>query len=90
MFRVMTLLLMLLILVAQFVQISYLRTLSTASNSANTAYSDRSAPMPVQIVNQNLRVEVDNPTGQLGVHPLLVELSPYAQPIKVEAVEQQH
>ena len=85
-FRLTALLLMLMILVAQFVQISYLRNLPTGST--NTAYSDRSAPMPVQIVNQNLRVEVDNPLGQLGAHPLLVELSPYAAPIKVENVGQ--
>ena len=85
-FRLTILGLLLLIVVAQFVQIYYLRNLPTST----ATLSDANGPIAVEVVNRQLRVEVDNPSGELGTRPLVVEISPYGGPVKVEAVTPAH
>ena len=76
--------LLVMIVVAQFAQIYYLRTMP-----GNGTASDANGPLAVEVVNRALRVEVENPSGELGSHPLLVEVSPYAAPVKVEVTPPQ-
>ena len=75
--------LLVMIAITQFVQIYYLRNLPSSGPS------DANGPLAVEVVNRGLKVDVDNPVGELGTHPLVVEFSPYAAPIKVEIVQPQ-
>lgn len=71
------------IAILQLIQLNALRGLP------GVGALDANGPIAVDVVNRELRVQVENSTGELGTHPLMVEVSPYAAPVKVEVAQPQ-
>ena len=72
-----------LIAILQLIQLSTLRSLP------GVGALDANGPIAVDVVNRELRVQVENSSGELGTHPLTVEISPNAAPVKVEIAQPQ-